>query len=322
MPDILKTISPADGSVYVERLLASTDDIHDALGNAIEAQLGWRRVPVEQRQAILNKAVDAFIARRDDIASEISWQMGRPISQSAGEVGGFEERARHMIAIAPEALADIRPTPIDGFNRFVKRESLGVVAILAPWNFPYLTSVNGVIPALMAGNAVILKHSHQTPLCAERFEEAFQAAGLPEGLFQYLHLSHANAEVLMADDRVDYVNFTGSVPGGHAVQRAVQGKFIATGLELGGKDPAYVRADAKLDHAVENIIDGAFFNTGQSCCGIERVYVHESKFKAFTDAAADLVREYKLGNPLDPKTNLGPMVRASAADFVRGQIDE
>jgi acyl-CoA reductase-like NAD-dependent aldehyde dehydrogenase len=227
-----------------------------------------------------------------------------------------------MIAIAPAALADIEPEARDGFNRFIRREALGVVAIIAPWNFPYLTSVNGVIPALMAGNAVVLKHSHQTPLCAERFAEAFAAAGLPEGVFQYLHLSHDGAEALMADARVDYVNFTGSVAGGHAVQKAVQGKFIATGLELGGKDPAYVRADANLAHAVENIVDGGFFNTGQSCCGIERVYVHRDLFADFAEAAAALVASYTLGDPLDPATNLGPMVRAKAADFVRGQIDE
>ena len=322
MTEILKTISPADGSIYVERPLAATGDIDNALEKAVRAQKVWRRVPVAERQEILSKAVDAFVARRDEIAPEISWQMGRPVSQSPGEVGGFEERARHMIAIASGALGDVLPEQTDGFNRFIKREPLGVVAHLAPWNFPYLTSVNGVVPALMAGNAVVLKHSHQTPLCAERFAEAFGTAGLPEGLFQYLHLSHADAETLMADERVGFVNFTGSVPGGHAVQRAVQGKFIATGLELGGKDPAYVRADADFDHAVENVVDGAFFNSGQSCCGIERVYVAKDIFSKFAEAAAELVGGYKLGNPLDPTTNLGPMVRAAAADFVRGQTED
>lgn len=322
MAHTLRTITPVDGSVYVERPLATPQDIDAALDAAVEAQKAWRRVPVTERQAILSRAVDAFVARREEIAAELSWQMGRPVSQSPGEVGGFEERARHMIAIAPEALADVVPQAKSGFNRFIRRQALGVVAIIAPWNFPYLTSVNGVVPALMAGNAVVLKHSHQTPLCAERFAEAFAAAGLPAGLFQYLHLSHADAETLMADVRVDYVNFTGSVAGGHAVQKAVQGKFIATGLELGGKDPAYVRADADLAHAVENVVDGGFFNSGQSCCGIERVYVHQDIFADFAEAAAALVSSYTLGSPMDASTNLGPMVRTSAADFVRGQIDE
>ena len=320
MSETLRTISPVDGSVYVERPLAGATEINKALDVARAAQAEWRRVPVATRQQILRKAVAAFVAKKDEIAAEISWQMGRPISQAGGEVAGFKERADYMIDIAPEALGDYNPGEKAGFNRFIRREALGVVAIIAPWNFPYLTAVNGVVPALMAGNAVVLKHSHQTPLCAERFAEAFEAAGLPKGLFQYLHLSHADAEKLMGDIRVDFVNFTGSVPGGHAVQKAVGSKFIATGMELGGKDPAYIRADVNLDHAVENIIDGAFFNTGQSCCGIERIYAHESVFDAFAEKAADLVSQYRLGSPIDTNTNLGPMVRTSSAAFVRGQV--
>ncbi len=320
MSESLRTISPVDGSVYVERPFASVAEINKALDVARAAQAEWRNVPVATRQEILRKAVAAFVAKKDEIAAEISWQMGRPISQAGGEVNGFKERADYMIDIAPEALGDYNPGEKAGFNRFIRREPLGVVAIIAPWNFPYLTAVNGVIPALMAGNAVVLKHSHQTPLCAERFAEAFEAAGLPKGLFQYLHLSHADAEKLMGDIRVDFVNFTGSVPGGNAVQKAVGGKFIATGMELGGKDPAYLRSDVNIDHTVENVIDGAFFNSGQSCCGIERIYAHESVFDAFVEKAADLVSQYRLGSPIDTETNLGPMVRASSAAFVRGQI--
>jgi len=194
------------------------------------------------------------------------------------------------------------------------------VAVVAPWNFPYLTSVNSVVPALMAGNAVVLKHSHQTPLCAERYAEALAAAGLPEGVFQHLHMSHGDTEKLIQDDRIDYVSFTGSVPGGHAITKALSGRFIGAGMELGGKDPAYVRADADLAFSVENLVDGAFFNSGQSCCGIERIYVHESLHDAFVEGFVELTRKYKLGNPTDANTNFGPMVRASAADFVRGQV--
>jgi acyl-CoA reductase-like NAD-dependent aldehyde dehydrogenase len=169
---------------------------------------------------------------------------------------------------------------------------------------------------------VILKHSHQTPLCAERFAEAFATAGLPDGVFQFLHLSHQAAADLISHDGIDFVAFTGSVPGGHAVQEAAATRFIGSGLELGGKDPAYVRADVNLDHAVENVVDGAFFNAGQSCCGIERVYVHEAVYDRFVEGAAALVGQYRLGNPLDSDTTLGPMVRAKAADFVRDQVRE
>ena len=320
MAETLKCITPVDGSVYVERPLAGEAEIAEALARARAAQAAWRHTPLAERQALLSAAVDAFVAKKTEIAEEIAWQMGRPVGQCPGEVAGFEERARHMIAIAPEALGDIAVEPKEGFTRFIRRDPLGVVFVVAPWNYPYLTAVNAVIPALLAGNAVLLKHSHQTPLCAERFAEAFAAAGLPAGLFRHLHLSHAATAKLVGSEGVDFVSFTGSVPGGHAVQEAAAQRFIGTGLELGGKDPAYLRADVKLEHAIENVIDGAFFNSGQSCCGIERIYVHAEVYDAFVEGAVELTRGYVLGNPIEPGTTLGPMVRASAADFVRGQI--
>lgn len=322
MTETLKTRSPVDGRIYVERPLAGAAEIDVTLSRARAAQAGWHRTPVAERVALLSRAVDAFVARKAEIAEELSWQMGRPVRYTPGEVGGFEERARYMLEIAEAALADVEVGPKEGFTRFVRREPLGVVFTVAPWNYPYLTAVNSVVPALAAGNAVILKHSHQTPLCAERFGEAFAAAGLPEGVFQVLHLSHENTARVIGDPRVDFVAFTGSVEGGHAVQRAAAQRFIATGLELGGKDPAYVRPDAKLEHAVENLVDGSFFNSGQSCCAIERIYVHADIYDRFLDGFVALTKQYKLGDPLDKETTLGPMVRTSAAELVRDQIAE
>jgi acyl-CoA reductase-like NAD-dependent aldehyde dehydrogenase len=318
--DIQRTISPVDGRIYVERRLAEESEIRAALERADLAQQSWKRQPVEARARQLSAFVDAFIAHRDEVALDLTWQMGRPIRFTPGEVRGFEERGRHMIAIAPQALADIDTGPKPGFRRFIRREPLGTVLVVAPWNYPYLTAVNAVVPALMAGNAVILKHSHQTPLCAERMQAAAEEAGLPGGVLQALHLSHAATTRLIQE--VDHVAFTGSVPGGAAVEQAAAGRFIGVGLELGGKDPAYVRADADLDHAIENLVDGAFFNSGQSCCGIERIYVHEGVHDRFVEGAVELTRRYVLGDPTHPETTLGPMVRTAAADFVRGQIAE
>jgi acyl-CoA reductase-like NAD-dependent aldehyde dehydrogenase len=317
-----KTITPVDNSVYVERPYATPQEVAATLKAAVEAQRAWKQVPIADRAKLISKAVDLFLTHKDEMAEEITRQMGRPISQSPGEMRGFEERARYMISIAADALADVEAKDKAGFTRFIHREPLGVVFIVAPWNYPYLTSVNGVVPALMAGNAVVLKHSAQTPLCAERFQQAFDAAGLPKGIFQHLVLTHEDTAKVIAAPETAYVNFTGSVAGGHAVQQAALGKFMGMGLELGGKDPAYVRADAKLDHAIENLVDGAMFNSGQCCCAIERIYVHESLYDKFVAGFADLTRKYKLGNPLDKDTNLGPMVRTSAAEFVRGQIIE
>ena len=320
MANTLTTISPIDGSTYVERPLASRSAIDTALAAARRAQAAWRRVPVAERALLIERFVAHFETNAAAVAEEITRQMGRPVKYSPGEVRGLAERARYMASVAEAALADLAIEPKAGFTRFIRHEPLGLVFVVAPWNYPYLTAVNAVVPAVLAGNAVILKHSHQTPLCAERFAEAFAAAGLPDGVFQYLHLDHADTERLIASDEIDFVAFTGSVAGGHAVQRAASERFIGTGLELGGKDPAYVRADADFDHAVENLVDGAFFNSGQSCCGIERIYVHAALYDRFVDAFAALTRQYVLGNPLDSATTLGPMVRPAAAEHVRRQI--
>ncbi|MVW76531.1 aldehyde dehydrogenase family protein [Pseudomonas xionganensis] len=318
----LQCISPIDGSVYVERHLASNPEVLAALAKAEVAREPWKHTPVAERVALVRKAIAAFAAREGQLAEELCWMMGRPIRYAAGEIRGFVERASYMADIAESALADIRVEDKPGFIRFIRREPLGVALVIAPWNYPYLTAVNAVVPALLAGNPVLLKHSAQTPLCAERMVEAFTEAGLPEGVFQYLHLSHVATEHLIHSPSIAHVAFTGSVPGGQMVEQAIAGRFISAGLELGGKDPAYVRFDADLKHAVETTIDGAFFNSGQSCCGIERIYVHESLYDAFVEQAVALVKQYKLGRSDDPATTLGPLVRAEAADFVRGQIHE
>jgi acyl-CoA reductase-like NAD-dependent aldehyde dehydrogenase len=317
---IQRTITPVDGTVYCERQLASEAELETVLQRAAAAQRAWRSTGLAERAAICRRFCDAFEAKRDEIALELTWQMGRPVSYAPSEVRGTLERARYMIDIAPEALADVDAGPKENFRRFVRREPLGVVFTVAAWNYPYLIAVNSVIPAIMAGNAVVLKHSAQTPLCAERFAECFVEAGLPDGVFQAVHLSHESTERAIRDPRVDFVAFTGSVAGGHAVQRAAADRFIGTGLELGGCDPAYVRHDANLAHAVESLVDGAFFNSGQSCCGIQRIYVHERVYDDFVAGAVALTNRYVLGDPTSAETTLGPVVRAAAAEQIRRQV--
>ncbi len=317
---VQQTISPVDGSVYCERELATPAAVEAALVAAQKAQRAWRSTSIDERARVCRAFCAAFESQAEPIAAELTWQMGRPARFAASEVRGTLERARHMIDIAGEALADMDVGPKPGFQRFVRREPLGVVLTIAAWNYPYLIAVNSVVPALMAGNAVILKHSAQTPLCAERFAACFAAAGLPAGLLQVLQLSHAQTTALIADPRVDFVAFTGSVEGGHAVQRAAAARFVGVGLELGGCDPAYVREDADLAQAIDSLVDGAMFNSGQSCCGIQRIYVHQRHYDDFVSAAVALTRKYVLGDPRDPATTLGPLVRTAAADQVRGQI--
>jgi acyl-CoA reductase-like NAD-dependent aldehyde dehydrogenase len=316
-----RTVTPVDGSVYVERELASNKEIERALARALAAQRSWKQLPVVERAAVCRRMADWCVERADELATELSWQMGRPVAQSPGELRrGFRERAHYMCDLAQTALADLAVENKPGFQRFIRREPLGVVLVVAPWNYPWLTSVNAVVPALLAGNSVILKMAAQTPLVAERYAEAFKAAGLPEGVFQFLHLDHAQVARIIADPRIAFVAFTGSVGGGQAVQRAAAARFIPTGLELGGKDPAYVRADADLPFTIENLVDGSYFNSGQSCCGIERIYVQRKVLKPFVEGFVELTRKYRLGNPLEKETTIGPMVRTEAADNVRAQI--
>jgi acyl-CoA reductase-like NAD-dependent aldehyde dehydrogenase len=322
-PMLQRTVTPVDGSVFAEVQLSTDRDVEAALDNAARVQRDWKRVPLKERLAICGRMVDRMLARADEIGAELTWQMGRPVSQSPLEVRrGFQERARWMLDVAADALADIDVGPKAGFRRFIRREPLGVVMVLAPWNYPYLTSVNAVVPAIVAGNAVILKVSQQTPLVASRYAQAFAEAGLPAGVFKYVHTSHDAVLRMVGDPRVAFVSFTGSVDGGRAVQQAAAGRFIGTNLELGGKDPAYVRPDAPLAATIENLVDGAFFNAGQSCCAVERIYVHRDVFEDFVDGFVALTKTYRLGDPLLPETTLGPMVRASAAEFVRAQIRE
>jgi acyl-CoA reductase-like NAD-dependent aldehyde dehydrogenase len=320
---VQRTITPIDQSVYVEREEATAQQIERAIEKAVTAQREWKRVPVAERVAVCRRMLDWLLERADEIGKELTWQMGRPIFYSPLEIRrGFQERVNYMGGIAESGLADVVIEPKENFQRFIRRQPLGVVLVLAPWNYPWLASVNAVVPAILAGNSVILKISPQTPLVAERYGEALRAAGLPAGVFQYLHIDHDQVAEVIKDSRIGFVAFTGSVAGGHAVQQAASGRFIATGLELGGKDPAYVRPDAPIEATVENLVDGAYFNSGQSCCAIERIYVHEDIYQNFLEAFVELTKKYRLGNPLDPETTLGPMARVDVADKARAHIND
>ncbi|WP_321338463.1 aldehyde dehydrogenase family protein [Breoghania sp.] len=321
MSETVKLVSPVDGSIYIERPLATTGEIAGAVAAGKAAQADWAHVSIAERGKLCLAALEALLAMGEEIVPELAWQMGRPV-RYGGEMGGVEERARYMVELAETALKDVVPAPKTGFTRYVKRVPVGLVLVIAPWNYPFLTAINTIIPALMAGNAVILKHAAQTLLVGERFQKAFDAAGLPKGLFQNIVLSHGQTEALLGSGDIDHINFTGSVAGGRAIERAAAGTFATMGLELGGKDPALVRADADLDYAIANLVDGAFFNSGQCCCGIERIYVHESVYDRFVDGFVELTNQYVLGNPLEEATTLGPMAQARFADWVREQTGE
>ena len=317
----INCISPIDGSIFVSRETLSYKDARAATARAKVAQASWAVLPLSDRIDLVRAGVAAVGAMNDEIVPEIAWQMGRPV-RYGGEFSGFNERASYMAEIAEASLAPIEVENSDYFRRVIKRVPHGVVLVVAPWNYPYMTAINTIAPALIAGNSVILKHASQTPLVGERMAQAFHAAGIPKDVFQNIFLEHQTTSSLIEDRAFDFINFTGSVQGGKAIETAANGTFTPIGLELGGKDPGYVMDDADLDKAVDTLIDGAMFNSGQCCCGIERIYVHESLFKDFVDKAVAIVNNYKLGNPLDAETTLGPMAHVRFAEEVRAQIAE
>ena len=313
-----KTITPIDNTVYVEREYHSAK-IEQTIESSMKAQKEWASLNVNERVKLLKNFVEDFLSKGDVIGEELSRQIGRPISQAAGELNGFKERADYMLSIAEKKLANIDVTKDNNFKSFIKRRALGIVFVIAPWNYPYLVAVNSIIPAMASGNTVILKHSAQTPLCAEQLYQSAKKT-LPKDVFNYLHLNHEDGLKVVSDKRISFVSFTGSVKAGYDVQKATHTKFIDMALELGGKDPAYARHDCDLEKTVENLVDGSFFNSGQSCCGIERIYVDEKIYNKFIELFVSKTYNYTLGNPLQKETNLGPVVKLSAADFIIKQM--
>lgn len=316
---MIQCISPVDGSVYAEREAMPYDAAAQAVARARKAQKTWARRPLEERVQLVLKGVTRLNEMAADVVPELAWQMGRPVKYG-GEFRGFNERSNYVASIAADAMKPMVIEESDRFERRIVREPHGVVFVIAPWNYPYMTAINTIAPALMAGNVVIIKHASQTLLVGERMVRAFTEAGMPEDVFQNLFLDHETSARLIAAKSFDFVNFTGSVEGGRSIERAAAGTFTGLGLELGGKDPGYVMEDADLDAAVDTLMDGATYNSGQCCCGIERIYVHESLYDDFVEKSVAWVSNYKLGNPLDPETTLGPMANKRFAAVVRAQV--
>jgi acyl-CoA reductase-like NAD-dependent aldehyde dehydrogenase len=322
--EILRVDNPFTGEIVAERPLLDAEGIDQAIERAHHAHLLYRRTPLGDRIALVERFCRDFLEHADLYATEISASMGKPIKEARAEVNTMVDRARQMSSIAEQALADDMLPAKDGFVRFIRREPVGVVVVIAAWNYPLLIAINPIVAAILAGDAVVLKHSSRTPRAGEQFQEAFLRAGAPEGLLVSVHASHAVTEHLVTHPRVGYVSFTGSVGGGREVYRAVANKrFIDVGLELGGKDPAYVTADAPFDFSVNNVVEGAMYNAGQSCCGIERVYVEASIYDRFLEAAIAVAKQdYRPGDPSDPATTFGPMAQPNAPKTILGQVEE
>lgn len=321
MPDI---VSPIDGQVAFSYEEKSLEEARALVAQASRAQAGWTKTPLAERKRLCLAAYAAYGNHLDEHARAISRMMGKPVGQARAEYErSMKERVDHLVGIAEESLAPRRPADKPGFQRWISREPVGVVLVIAAWNYPLLVPTNALFAALLAGNAVVIEHAPQTMLVGEQLARAFREAGAPEGLVIHLPTSHATTAKLLAERAFGFVSFTGSVRGGHEVYRAVAAhSFTDIGLELGGKDAAIVLPDCDFESTVENVVDGAFYNAGQSCCAVERVFVHASIADRFVEACAEVVKRYVVGDPLADATTLGPVVSAAAAERVRAHVED
>ncbi|CAF9903780.1 MAG: hypothetical protein GOMPHAMPRED_000543 [Gomphillus americanus] len=323
MTEKLVTISPSTNKPILERNGLSDAELAELPNISFEAFKTWRKTTLKERQQTVGKALELLGKREDDLAKELTAQMGRPIAYTAIEIKTAVKRGQYLLQISTDALADTPGEVEKGFKRFIRKEPVGPVLVIFAWNYPYLILVNSLIPALLSGNTVILKPSPQTPTIVEHIRDIFQEAGLPQNVIQYFHCgSQVQLETIIRSPKIRLVCFTGSVAGGLAVQKAASDRIVQVGLELGGKDPAYVRKDVDVKWAAEEIVDGAVFNSGQSCCAIERVYVDESIHDTFVEAVQEVLKGYKLGDPSDKATNVGPVISKKSAETIQSHIKD
>ncbi len=315
-------VNPATGEVYRSIEPTGDSELERILERMRAAQPEWRDAPIEQSAEVCRRFVDVFRSMKDAVALDITRQMGKPLAQSLREVDTMLDRADTMIRLAPAALADDVLPARPGFRRFIRHEPLGIVLDIPAWNYPLLIAVNVVVPGVLAGDAILIKHSRLTPLCGDAFAEAFRKAGLPADVVASIHVGHETVRGLVDVRAVDFISFTGSVEGGREVYRNASAQLIDAGLELGGKDPAFIRGDADFRFTVENLVDGAFYNTGQSCCAVERIYVMRPLFQRFVDAYVAEVEKYTLGDPEDPSVTIGPLAQRKALEFLEFQVND
>jgi acyl-CoA reductase-like NAD-dependent aldehyde dehydrogenase len=345
----LTTISPTTNEPVLTRNGVTAEELEALPRVAAKAFESWSKTSLHDRQIIVKKALQVLTAKQDELANELTVQMGRPIAYTGKEIATAVKRADYLVKISDEALRDTKGEAEKGYQRFIRKVPVGPVLIIFAWNvstthspilvsqyafsgvvhanpksqYPYLILVNSLIPALLSGNTVILKPSPQTPTIVEQVSQAFSAAGLPNEVIQYFHSgSPSMIETIVRDPRIAHVCFTGSVAGGLAVQKAASDRIVDVGLELGGKDPAYVRSDVDVTWAAEDIVDGAIFNSGQSCCSIERVYVAEGIYDAFIEAVQGVLKGYKLGDPSDKSVHIGPVISKRSKETIEAHIKE
>src|SRR5215468_5983502 len=319
----LTVVSPATGA-EIARIEADGDGtVAQKVARARRAQPVWAAVPLADRSVVLERFADALRADSELLARTLSEEMGKPIVQARAEIAATQARIDFFRAHVAAVLADdvVLDDAAAGLRERISWEPLGVVANVSAWNYPYFAGTNLFVPALLTGNAVLYKPSEHATLTGLAIVERLHHAGVPaDAMIAVVGAGEVGAGLVAAP--VDGIFFTGSYATGLRVARAAAERLVPVQLELGGKDPIYVCDDAPIEAVATAVADGAFYNTGQSCCAVERVYVQRRVFAPFVEAFVAVVRGYRIGDPLDEATYIGPLARRAQLDVLTAQVND
>ncbi len=311
--------NPATGAVVGERATDDAASVARKAQAARAAQPAWAAMPLRERLAAIERFRAALVAQADTLAVTLTAEVGKPITQSRNELSGLLPRIDFFLAQTERAIADEAVFDDAGMREGIGHVPLGVVANISAWNYPYFVGCNVIVPALLAGNAVLYKPSEFATLSGMHIARLLHEAGVLREVMQPLVGAGEVGAALLAQ-RIDGLFFTGSHATGVRIAQALAPRLVKLQLELGGKDPTYVRADADAKVAAESLADGAMYNTGQSCCSVERIYVHESLHDAFVEHFVATVRGFKVGDPMAPDTYIGAITRAPQLAVLDAQV--
>ncbi|HEV8548430.1 MAG TPA: aldehyde dehydrogenase family protein [Polyangiaceae bacterium] len=313
--------NPASGALIAEVIDDTAASVHAAYEETRRAQPAWAATPLAERLAVGARFRELVAANKEELALTLTREMGKPVKQAQSELNALAGRIDFFLEHTAEVLAEetVLHQADGALDEVIGHEPLGVVANVSAWNYPWFVGSNVFVPALLTGNTVLYKPSEYTTLTGRRMQELWQRSGLPAGAFVTV-VGGGAVGAAVVDEPVDGVFFTGSYATGRRIAERVAPRMIRLQLELGGKDPTYVTDDVDVRAAAESLADGAMYNTGQSCCSVERIYVHERVEAAFLEAFVDVVRGFRLGDPEDAETYIGPLARPAQLGVLDEQV--
>jgi succinate-semialdehyde dehydrogenase / glutarate-semialdehyde dehydrogenase len=305
---ILKSINPVTGEVIREYPELQVGQIDEALDHSMSAFHQWRKVSIEKRRQLIASLSDKLLEKIEGLSFNISLEMGKPLRESRAELEKCASLCRYYAENAEAFMAPIH-VPTEASESYVSFQPLGPVLAIMPWNFPFWQVFRFAVPALLAGNTVLLKHASNVPACALAIEQIFTETGFPFKVFQTLLVTSRKIDNVISDRRVQAVTFTGSTPAGRAVAELAGKHLKKSVLELGGSDPYIILADANLEEAAAICVKARLLNAGQSCISAKRFIIEAPVYDAFQNLVIEKMSRAVMGDPMDVATDLGPLAR-------------